>query len=57
MERLASSVVAETSAAPMPTSAGVSQCAASAQNSSPSAEVIPVPRISAYEARRIGSRR
>ena len=41
----------------MPTVAGGSQRAASAQKTSPRAEVSPVPRINAYALRRIGSRR
>jgi hypothetical protein len=57
VETVARKVIAEVSAVPVPTASEVSKRAANTQKIMPRMEVRPVPRMSAYALRRMGSRR
>src|SRR4029450_10772388 len=57
VDRVPRNVIAAISAEPVPTASGDSNRAVSTQKANPRIEVSPVPAMSAYALRRMGSRR
>src|SRR5687767_4865501 len=57
VDRVPRKVIAEISAEPIPTASGVNSRAVRTQKAIPRTDVSPVPAMSAYALRRIGSRR